>query len=368
MPDTSIDLALRLGHRGVENIGLHRLAGAVDAVERGGKTLGFDFIVGDQQTQAKIGLADPPARIDARAKRPAEAHGGGRLVDLGGVEQGGQAGTVATGEHFQTGGDEGAVEAVQRHHVTHRGQGHHVEQGPQIGFGASGEEALATQGAMQCHRRHERHTGGTEAAQAGAVVRPVRVHQRRHARHLPLCRVMVEHDAIGQTLQRGEHRGRSGAAIDEDDQCGTLLPQAAQGGRVGAVALAEAVGNVGDDLAAQLPQHTGHDGAAARPIDVVIAEDGNNLAGPHGMGETLGGGVHVDKTGRVGHQGAQGRFEVILHLIHPKTTQCQQTTEQFGRVEALRDGVGDAGFRLTPRPSAPGEAGGHSECQGRCRL
>ena len=51
--------------------------------------------------------------------------------------------------------------------------------------------------------------------------------------------------------------------------------------------------------------------AGAGAVHIVVAEDGNLLAGAHGVGQTLRRCLHVDQHRGVGQQGAQRRIEEV---------------------------------------------------------
>ena len=87
-----------------------------------------------QQPHAEIGAADAPAGIDARAEQEAEMPGLGRTGQPRHVHQRGRAEMLAPAQRDQALGDEGAVEALERHHVGDGAERDQMQRGQQIGL------------------------------------------------------------------------------------------------------------------------------------------------------------------------------------------------------------------------------------------
>ena len=113
----------------------HHLAFAIEAVELGGDARGLDRVLFHQQARAEIGAADAPAGIDARAEQKAEMKRLRRAVETRGIHQRGQPDIVAPAHGEQAFGDEGAVEALERHHVGDGAERDEVERAEEIGLG-----------------------------------------------------------------------------------------------------------------------------------------------------------------------------------------------------------------------------------------
>ena len=110
------------------------LALAVEPVELGGDARGFARVLLQQQPHAEIGAADAAAGIDARAEQEAEMPGLRRAGQPRDVHQRGQAEMLAPPQRDQALGDEGAVEALERHHVGDRAERDQIEHRQQIGL------------------------------------------------------------------------------------------------------------------------------------------------------------------------------------------------------------------------------------------
>ena len=117
----------------------------------------------------------------------------------------------------------------------------------------------------------------------------------------------------------------AGAAVDGDEEGGAVAVESRDGGRVEAVAFAEAIGDIGDDAGAQRAQRLGHEGDGGDAVDVEVAEDGDRLAGRRGAGEAGDGFVDigqregvalvvaVEECLRLGSGGDAAAFEEALH-------------------------------------------------------
>ena len=209
---------------------LHRhqfdgLALAVEAVEFGGHAPSLDLVLKHQQLGAQRSVADAPARIDARPDDEAKVIAARRTGGARAVEEGAQAHPSTPAHDREALGDEGSVEALEGHHIGHRGQRHEVQAGEQIGLGAGlGPEAGAAQAPVKAHQGHEGDAGGAEGAEARQIVLPVRIDQRRHrGQRLGL------HD--GEVVgiageQRDLQQGRApGAEIHVADRAAELVGQ-----------------------------------------------------------------------------------------------------------------------------------------------
>ena len=123
-----------LGLRLLQHRHLHRPALAVEAVELGGDAAGLDRIVGAKQQRAEIGAADAAAGVDARPEQEAQVKRLGRTGQPRHVHQRGEPDVVAAAQRQQSLGDEGAVEALERHHIGDGAERDDVEPAEQVGL------------------------------------------------------------------------------------------------------------------------------------------------------------------------------------------------------------------------------------------
>ena len=114
---------------------LDRLALAVEAVELGGHRRRFGRVLAQQQPGAEIGPSDPPAGIDARPQHEAEVPRLRRPGEPRRIDQRGEPDPLAPPHRDQPLGDEGAVEADERHHVGDGAERDEIDEVEQVGLG-----------------------------------------------------------------------------------------------------------------------------------------------------------------------------------------------------------------------------------------
>jgi hypothetical protein len=293
----------------------------------------------------------PPALMRGPTRK--QVIGRRRAAGAGDVEQGGQAGALALAHRLQAARDEGAVEADQRHHVGDSGERDQIELLHQVGRGGAGL-ALA---AVEIDQRHEHDPGGAEMAEAGEIVLPVRIDQGQRRRQDFRRLMVVENDDVEPEpcglLERLE---ADRPAIDGDDEIGPLRLKLPHRFDIGAVALADPIGDVDERLAPDFLEIFAEQGRRTGAVDVVVAEDGDALAMLERVCEPRGGGLHVDHLARVRHQVAQRRLEMALDRVEVDSSAGENAGEEVAAAGQLRNGQG---ARLSRRiePGAPGAAG-----------
>jgi hypothetical protein len=120
------------------------LALAVEPVELRRDAARILRVLGQQEACAEARIADAAARVDPRSHEIAQMPPLRGLAQSRDVEERGKSRAPAPAHHGEALAHEGAVEAVERHHVGHGGEGHEIEGFEEIGLGAPGEEpALA---------------------------------------------------------------------------------------------------------------------------------------------------------------------------------------------------------------------------------
>ena len=150
-----------------------------------------------QQPRAEIGAADAAAGIDARAEQEAEMPRLGRAGEPRDVHQRGQAGIVAPAQREQALGDEGAVEALQRHDVGDRAERDEIEPAEQVGLRPRPRpEAARAQHAVDRDHGEEHQADRGEMAEPGKIVEPVRIDDRTRVRQLLVGLVMIDDDDV----------------------------------------------------------------------------------------------------------------------------------------------------------------------------
>ena len=278
--------------------GLDRAALLVEPVELGGDRRGLVRILGGQQADAEIGLADPAAGVDPRAEREAEIAAFRRAGEPGGVGERGEADVAAAGHHLQPLRDEGAVEAAKLGDIGDGAERDEIEQFDQLRLGPAGEEAAARAGSgarprRAGRRRRPRRDGRAPRASVASSSR-FGLTKAKASGKPGGAFVMIDDDHVDAgRLRHVERLERLRAAIDGDDQPRAALGDPHQRLAGGAVALHQPVGDIGLRIEAEIAQQADQQGGRGRAVDVIIAEDGDRLAGLDRVGEPCGGRVHV---------------------------------------------------------------------------
>ena len=191
-------LRLGLGDRGL----LDLLALAVEPVELRRDAVRLHGVVAEQQARAERRVADAAAGVDARSDEEAEVPALGRLGEAGGIEERGEAEAPALAHDGEALAHEGAVEAMERHHVGDRRERDEIEAREQVGLGSPGPEAAHPKLAVERHEREEDDAGGAQMPEPREVVLPVRVDDRRRCRQHLRRLVMVEDDGVELKARR----------------------------------------------------------------------------------------------------------------------------------------------------------------------
>ena len=281
-----------------------------------------------------------------------------RTVKTCRIHQRGQTDLLAPAQRDQSLGDEGAVEAFERHHVGDSAKRHQIEHRQQIGRRPrTGEIVARAQFAGQRHQGHEHDAGGAEITQARQIVGAVRIDDRDRLRQLDVGLMMIEdHDIHAERTRFQQRHIAGGAAIDRDQQRHVFFGKAFDRVDIRAVALKDAIRNMHDRIKAALPQIAGEQRRRGGAIDIIIAEDRDLFTAHDRIGDPRAGRRHVGQHRRIGHQILDGRIEIGLRLVGFHATACQHAGQQFGRAKALRN-RGGARHAARIQPVAPGAPG-----------
>ena len=147
----------------------------------------------------------PPALMRGPSRKP-RCHGSGgpesRAASISAVSPT----LLAPAQRDQALGDEGAVEALERHHVGDGAERDEIEQRQQIGLGPrAGPEAARAQLAVDRDQREEHQPDGGEMAKPGEIVEPVRIDDGERRRQFALGLMMVDdHDVEAEPSRLGE--------------------------------------------------------------------------------------------------------------------------------------------------------------------
>ncbi len=258
----------------------HRLPFAVQLVQTECNAGSLVGIVRRQQFCSQCRVANPPARVDARAQHEAQMPRSQPPLNAGNFRKGGKPLVVLRSHHFHAPGHECTVDADQRHHIANRAERHEVKQGAQVGAGVFvAEDTRLAQMPVQGHEKDEHNPRRAQMPLSGKVVVAVRVHQRGNVRQRVVGLVMVENDHIDPGLPGdGQRLVAGGPAIDGHDQLGAPLDEFTDGRRVRPVPLEHAVGNVDFQRVAEGCEKPLQQRCGRGTVDIVVTEYGNALA------------------------------------------------------------------------------------------
>ena len=153
-----------------------------------------------------------------RLRRPAEPRH---------VHQRGQPDMVAPAHRDQALGDEGAVEALERHHVGDGAERDQIEEAEQIGLRPrAGPEAARAQLAVDRDHGHEHEPDRGEMAEPGEIVEPVRIDDRERRRQRLVGLVMVDHDRRRGRAARASASG-SWLVVPQSTVTSSVAPRSA---------------------------------------------------------------------------------------------------------------------------------------------
>ena len=236
------------------------------------------------------------------------------------------------GHYLQPLRHERTVEAAQRHHVADGRQGDEVEQRQQVGFRPRREEAGAAQRPHRRDRRQERDRRRRRGClrpegQSSRFGLTVAITSGGGPSDLWWSSTMMSAlPGRGQHARRRRCRNRRTRPASRPPP---TRPRSA--GEVRAVALGHAVRARRDERCSRARAGTRHQRAAARAVDVVVAEHRDRLAAADRIGEAGGGALHVDEDGRIGQQRPQRRFEEIRGASTPMPRAASRRPTISGR-------------------------------------
>ena len=191
------------------------------------------------------------------------------------VHQRGVADMIAAAHRDQAFCHKSAVEPDQGRHVGDGAERDVMQHAEQIRLRhLGGPESPRAQFPVDRDQRHQHQANRGEMAEAGEIVRAVRVHQRIDDRQLVAALMMVDHDhRHAEPLRLGQRLEAGGAAIDGDQQRRALFGEHAHGFDVGAVAFENAIGNVNQRIEPAMAQMPRQQRRRGRAVDIVVAED-----------------------------------------------------------------------------------------------
>ena len=263
------------------------------------------------------GVAHPAAGVEARAEDEPDLLGVDGLVEqVGGREQGAEASEIGCADVLEAEGGDDAVLVDERDDVgdgAEGGEGKQVEEdGADLGADAisPGSQRRDAPGEFEGDARAAELAEGVGGLAVDADARVddgVGVGERAVSGFtLAGDVVVVGDDQVEAELVGGLGliEGRD-ATVHADDEAGAFVVEATEGGAVEAVALFEAVGDVGAEVGFGLDRADGvvEDAGGGDAVDVVVAVDSDLLAGSDGFKDAGRGLVEAGHERRVVQRG-----------------------------------------------------------------
>ena len=287
---------------------------------------------GQQQPGGEGGVAQPAGGVYPR--RQSEAHGGGAHALRAAaalLHQRGDPGARPQLHLLQAAADDIAVLARQWHDVRHRAGGHQV--------GVLGQQGLraALHGAEQL----EGDADAREALVWIGAAGPLRVHHgQRVGQPARPALVVVGDDEVESDALRVLGLRRGGyAAVHGDEQRRPARGDGVQGRGVEAVALAYAVGYVGQAVQPPAAQIACQEAGGGYAVHVVVAVYRDGLAPLYGLAHARGGPVHVQHQLRR-LQGLRPRVQEGSRLLRRDDAAARKHRGQKRRTAGLQQGAG----------------------------
>ena len=233
----------------------------------------------------------------------------------------------------------GPVESDQRRDVGDGAERDVMQHAEQIRFRPLwGPEAAGAQFAIDRDQRDQHETDRGEIAEAGEVVRPVRIHQRLDlGQFIAALMVIDDDDRHAEPPRFGQRLEAGGAAIHRHQQRGALAGEHVDRFGVGAVAFENPVGNVNQGIEPAMAQVPGEQRRRGGTVDVVIAEDRDLLAARRRIRDPLRGGFHLRHGVGIGHHLADGGIEKVLDRVDRDVAPGQHPRQHLRQLVALRD-------------------------------
>ena len=174
--------------------------------------------------------------------------------------------------------------------------------------------------------------------EVAGLVLPVGVHDGRGLGEGFAAEVMVEDHHVCPFGRRDGVVGKS-ATIDADDQV-VGVGQLAHGGRIGAVAFVDPVGDIERSALILLAKPVDQKGRGSAAVDVVIGEDRDLFPVFDGGDEAGGGGFHIEKAARIGQEVAEFRVEEGGCLFGGNVAGGKDAADGLGKAGLLDQGLG----------------------------
>ena len=236
------------GFRGgvVNNPHFDGLALTVEALEFEGECTRLATVSAQQQSQGDIRLADATGCVEPRSQHETERIGIRPSRQPGNIGKRGKSDIFAPRHDFEALHHIGSIETNQRNNVANRGECHQLEPLQQIRLRAPALiPALATKQSAGGGNQDHRDAGCAQIAGTRYVITTVGIDDGQGRRQRLARLMMVDDDNVQAEFSRlGQWVMRHHTAVKGQKQAGAPLAQAPDGRFAGAIALADAIGDV----------------------------------------------------------------------------------------------------------------------------
>ena len=272
--------------RRLEDLQFRLLPPDVDVIQFMRQFLRPFRILAQHQLQRRHGTVHAACGIDAGCDGITDVLGGHRLFGQPHFfQQSFQAGAVGVLQLPQTGLDQGAVLAGQRHHIRHGAHGGQI---------AAVVQHLFRRAAVQRGTQLERHAGAAQPLEGTGVVLPAGIHDR-HGPGQGLRRQMV----IGDDEVHAQFRRKFGflhggdAVVHSHDELIAFVVDGLDGVTGQAVAVTLAAGQHTFDGGSHALEMLIQQCRGGHAVHVIVPEDHDGLAVVDGLPDALAGFLHI---------------------------------------------------------------------------
>ena len=169
------------------------------------------------------------------------------------------------------------------------------------------------------------------------VIQAVGVDDRKGVGQSCLGHVMVHHNHVDPRFARSTERLKGAhPTIHGDDHLGATGSETQHGGAIGPITFLDTVWDIGFDSGSQRPEETREQCRGCCAVDVVITENRNALASLDGIGDSLGGKLHILEVRRIGKLNLEHGIEEQFRILRPDTPGREGAAEQLRQPQPLR--------------------------------
>ena len=200
-----------------------------------------------------------------------------------------------------------------------------------------GPEAALPEFAVQRNQRDKHEANGGKMAETRDIIGAVRIDQRVDiGEHIARLVMVDHHDAHAEFFRLGQRLEARGTAVDRDQQRRAFGSERLHRFGVRPVALKQSVGNVDQRVESGVAQVPGEQRRRGCAVDIVVAEDGDALAGDDGVGDALRRRLHLRHRERIRQRAADRRVKELVHRVELDAAPGNHPRQHFRQIVALR--------------------------------